>query len=102
MKPLAVAFIALRVLTALLVDTYFSPDEFWQALEVAHFQVFAPDEFRLALQNTSAVAHATRTSVGYLTWEWRHMIRGSVYPQIFSTLYWLLRSCGMDTRWAVC
>lgn len=32
--------LALRILNALLVRTYFNPDEHWQALEVAHRLVF--------------------------------------------------------------
>lgn len=32
--------LALRIVNALLIQTYFNPDEHWQALEVAHRMVF--------------------------------------------------------------
>jgi phosphatidylinositol glycan class B len=34
------ALVAARVIGALLVVTYFNPDEYWQSLEVAHRWVF--------------------------------------------------------------
>lgn len=34
------ACLAFRLLNAILVRTYFNPDEHWQALEVAHRMVF--------------------------------------------------------------
>ncbi|ORY52951.1 hypothetical protein BCR33DRAFT_711359, partial [Rhizoclosmatium globosum] len=43
--------------------TFFSPDEYWQSLEVAHEYVFG---------------------YGYLTWEWTHKVRGFTHPMLFA------------------
>ncbi|KAG6421217.1 hypothetical protein SASPL_117767 [Salvia splendens] len=55
-----------RIINSLLVQTYFNPDEHWQALEIAH-----------------------RISFGYghLTWEWEKGIRSYLHPLIFAALY---------------
>jgi GPI mannosyltransferase 3 len=37
---IAAVCLALRVINALLIRTTFSPDEYWQSLEVAHRIVF--------------------------------------------------------------
>ena len=39
-KTLLLGLIALRVTNALLIQTYYVPDEYWQSLEVAHNMVF--------------------------------------------------------------
>jgi GPI mannosyltransferase 3 len=92
-----VRLVAIRIITALVVNTYFSPDEFWQSLEVAHYQVFHPELFRATLE----AQRLTPQLSGYLTWEWIHRIRSSVYPQIFSLLYYALYFFGFDTPWMV-
>ena len=67
--------LSFRLLCALLVQTYFSPDEYWQSLEVAHSMIFG---------------------YGCLTWEWREKIRGILHPLIFAALYKVLKVCSLD------
>ncbi|KAF8033804.1 hypothetical protein BT93_C0153 [Corymbia citriodora subsp. variegata] len=70
--------LAVRVLNSLLVQTYFNPDEHWQALEVAHRIAFG---------------------YGHLTWEWKKGIRGYLHPMIFALLYKVLAVLGLDKPW---
>lgn len=67
--------LAVRVLNSLLVQTYFNPDEHWQALEVAHRIAFG---------------------YGHITWEWKKGIRGYLHPMIFALLYKVLAVLGLD------
>lgn len=67
-----------RMLNSLLVQTYFNPDEHWQALEVAHHITFG---------------------YGHLTWEWKRGIRSYLHPSIFSFLYKGLSFLTLDTPW---
>ncbi|XP_060065292.1 GPI mannosyltransferase 3-like [Ylistrum balloti] len=76
-KTIFLGLIALRVCNALMIQTYFVPDEYWQSLEVAHKIVF---------------------DYGYLTWEWRQGIRSYFYPTIFAFLYKILAVLGLDYR----
>lgn len=57
------------------IQTFFVPDEYWQALEVAHNKVFG---------------------YGYLTWEWKKCIRSYTYPGLISLLYYLLKWIKLD------
>ncbi|PON99261.1 GPI mannosyltransferase [Trema orientale] len=68
--------LAFRLVNALLVQTYFNPDEHWQALEVAHRITFG---------------------YGHLTWEWKKGIRSYLHPLIFALLYKVLALLGLDT-----
>ncbi|KFK25717.1 hypothetical protein AALP_AA8G150500 [Arabis alpina] len=68
--------LAFRVVNALLIQTYFNPDEHWQSLEVAHRTVFG---------------------YGYLTWEWKRGIRSYLHPMLFAFLYKVLDLTGLDT-----
>ncbi|PRQ37646.1 putative hexosyltransferase [Rosa chinensis] len=70
--------LAFRMLNALLVQTYFNPDEHWQALEVAHRITFG---------------------FGHLTWEWKKGIRSYLHPLLFAFLYKVLALLGLDTPW---
>lgn len=70
--------LAFRVANALLVQTYFNPDEHWQALEVAHRIAFG---------------------YGHLTWEWEKGIRSYLHPMPFALLYKVLAFLGLDTPW---
>ncbi|XVF47802.1 hypothetical protein PTKIN_Ptkin03bG0140200 [Pterospermum kingtungense] len=65
-----------RMLNALLIQTYFNPDEHWQALEVAHRITFG---------------------YGHLTWEWEKGIRSYLHPMLFALFYKLLALLGLDT-----
>lgn len=71
--------VCFRLVDALLVRTYFNPDEYWQSLEVAHHMAFGH---------------------GHLTWEWQPgaRIRGFAHPLVFAALYRLLALLGLDTR----
>lgn len=55
--------IVFRTLNAILVQSSFVPDEYWQSLEVAHRMVFG---------------------VGHLTWEWTLAIRSAAMPAMFA------------------
>lgn len=70
--------LAFRIANSLLTQTYFNPDEHWQALEVAHRIVFG---------------------YGHLTWEWRKGIRSYFHPLVFAVLYKVLALFGLDTPW---
>lgn len=67
-----VGLVLFRLVNALLVQTSFVPDEYWQSLEVAHYLVYGQ---------------------GHLTWEWTEHIRGYLHPLIFAAqlkgLHWL-------------
>ncbi|XP_067929021.1 GPI mannosyltransferase 3-like [Watersipora subatra] len=69
-----------RLMSCLVVQTYYVPDEYWQSLEVAH---------------NHAYGH------GYLTWEWTAKIRGYLYPSIFTMLYKALDLLGMDSFFTI-
>ena len=78
MRPGQVAFIALavRVSQALLTQTFFQPDEYFQSLEVAHRAVFG---------------------YGQLTWEWSidEPIRSILFPSLWIPLYFFLSITGL-------
>mmetsp|Transcript_4377 Transcript_4377/g.10830 ORF Transcript_4377/g.10830 Transcript_4377/m.10830 type:complete len:548 (+) Transcript_4377:133-1776(+) len=65
-----------RVLNALLIRTFFNPDEYWQSLEVAHHAVFG---------------------YGSLTWEWEEELRGFLHPFLFAVPLQILRWFGCAT-----
>ncbi|XP_020115189.1 GPI mannosyltransferase 3-like isoform X1 [Ananas comosus] len=65
-----------RFANALLVQTYFNPDEHWQSLEVAHRIVFG---------------------YGHLTWEWKQGIRSYLHPLLFALLYKIMAFLRLDT-----
>ncbi|XP_023535348.1 GPI mannosyltransferase 3 [Cucurbita pepo subsp. pepo] len=75
-NKLFVLCLAFRFANALLLQTYFNPDEHWQALEVAHRIAFG---------------------YGHLTWEWKRGIRSYFHPLPFACLYKLLAILGLDT-----
>ncbi|XP_078443491.1 alg9-like mannosyltransferase family isoform X2 [Wolffia australiana] len=64
-----------RIVNSLLVQTYFNPDEHWQALEVAHRVAFG---------------------YGHLTWEWKEGIRSYLHPMVFLLLYKILYFLHLD------
>ncbi|XP_031394344.1 GPI mannosyltransferase 3 isoform X2 [Punica granatum] len=70
--------LAMRAVNSLLVQTYFNPDEHWQALEVAHKIAFG---------------------YGHLTWEWKEGIRSYLHPMVFALLYKVLALLGLDKPW---
>ncbi|XP_060570497.1 GPI mannosyltransferase 3-like [Ruditapes philippinarum] len=76
-KTLLLSLISLRLVNSLLIQTSFVPDEYWQSVEVSHNMVFG---------------------YGYLTWEWKHGLRGYLYPSVFAVFYKLLALFGLDNR----
>lgn len=70
-----VLFVLVRLLSVVIVQTWFVPDEYWQSLEVAHKLAF---------------------NYGYLTWEWVLGIRSYVQPLIISFVYKILQFCYAD------
>lgn len=75
-RRIFVTCLALRMANSLLVQTYFNPDEHWQALEVAHRITFG---------------------YGHLTWEWKKGIRSYLHPMVFAFLYKILALFHLDT-----
>lgn len=73
-KRLLLVLISLRMLNALTIKTFFQPDEYYQSLEPAWKSVFG---------------------YGELTWEWKEGIRGFLYPSIFASLWWILKTLGV-------
>jgi phosphatidylinositol glycan class B len=69
--------LAIRATIALATRTFFQPDEYFQALEPAHFLVFG---------------------YGDLTWEWTSNppIRSILYPALTAPVYWLLKILRLD------
>ncbi|KAI9500144.1 Alg9-like mannosyltransferase family-domain-containing protein [Coemansia spiralis] len=69
------SLLVFRLLNVCIVQTFTHPDETWQSLEVAHHAVFG---------------------YGFITWEWRHALRGSAYPMLFALVYKLLLLLRLD------
>lgn len=67
-----------RVINALSIKTYFNPDEYWQCLEIAHYDVFG---------------------YGHKTWEWTQewKIRSYSHVSVISLLYFLQKLLHLDT-----
>ncbi|GFN13104.1 glycosylphosphatidylinositol anchor biosynthesis [Aspergillus tubingensis] len=61
--------VAFRLVNAWTVRTFFQPDEFFQSLEPAWRAAFGDD-------------HAP-----WITWEWRHQLRSSLHPLLFTAVY---------------
>ncbi|KAF2209071.1 glycosyltransferase family 22 protein [Cercospora zeae-maydis SCOH1-5] len=64
-----VALLIFRIINSQLVQTFFQPDEYFQALEPAWRIAFGPD------------------SGAWITWEWREGLRTSVHPYLFAAAY---------------
>ncbi|KAI9325134.1 Alg9-like mannosyltransferase family-domain-containing protein [Obelidium mucronatum] len=76
-----IIILGFRIYNSLLIKTFFSPDEYWQSLEVAHEYVFG---------------------YGYLTWEWTYRVRGFTHPMLFAAVYKVLQLSGLDdTEWII-
>ncbi|KAJ9540669.1 hypothetical protein OSB04_027175 [Centaurea solstitialis] len=76
LKKIFLLCLIFRMINSLFVQTYFNPDEHWQALEVAHRVTFG---------------------YGHLTWEWAKGIRSYLHPMIFAALYKVLSVLHLDT-----
>nr|XP_043629540.1 mannosyltransferase APTG1 isoform X2 [Erigeron canadensis] len=75
-KKILLICLVFRMINSLFVQTYFNPDEHWQALEVAHRVTFG---------------------YGHLTWEWKKGIRSYLHPMLFAVLYKVLSFLHLDT-----
>ncbi|CRK99265.1 CLUMA_CG012689, isoform A [Clunio marinus] len=76
MKKVLFFLIIVRIFSVYLVQTFFSPDEYWQSLEVAHKIIYG---------------------YGHLTWEWSQGIRSYLHPVIISILYKILAVLKFDS-----
>ncbi|CAI9782990.1 unnamed protein product [Fraxinus pennsylvanica] len=76
LKKIFMLCLVTRMINSLLVQTYFNPDEHWQALEVGHRITFG---------------------YGHLTWEWKKGIRTYLHPVLFAALYKVLAFFHLDT-----
>ncbi|KIW72412.1 hypothetical protein PV04_00608 [Phialophora macrospora] len=63
--------IAFRLMNALTVQTFFQPDEYFQALEPAWQWAFGKD------------------AGAWITWEWKHYLRSAIHPAVFGICYQL-------------
>lgn len=68
-----------RILNAVLLNTYFDPDEYWQWYEPALYLL------KRSFQNSARILPEP-----YLTWEWREGIRSWFYPSILALLWKVL------------
>ncbi|KAI9671551.1 MAG: hypothetical protein M1817_003603 [Caeruleum heppii] len=66
--------VAFRLANALIIKTFFQPDEFFQALEPAWAIAFGEQ------------------SGAWITWEWRHQLRSYMYPALFAAMYRMCRT----------
>lgn len=71
---------AFRIANALLLQTYFQPDEFWQGVEPAHAFVFG---------------------YGGLTWDWVYFLRSSWQPMAYAAVYTACDKLGLGHDWIV-
>ncbi|ETI28974.1 hypothetical protein G647_01426 [Cladophialophora carrionii CBS 160.54] len=63
--------LAFRLVNALIVQTFFQPDEYFQALEPAWQWAFGKE------------------AGAWITWEWKHHLRSAIHPAIFGICYQL-------------
>ncbi|KAI3643872.1 hypothetical protein MP228_010036 [Amoeboaphelidium protococcarum] len=88
--------LAWRLLNALIIQTFFSPDEYYQAIEPAYLKAFYPDQFQDFVSNKSYQQGFTG-----VTWEWSQQIRSPVMVYVLSLLYRLLQLVNLDSRWMI-
>ena len=77
-RPNFFYLVLFRVLNALVVDTYFNPDEFWQGPEIAHKIVYG---------------------YGHATWEWSARLRGYAHPLLYAAVYAAGDAVGLRSAW---
>ncbi|EKD14030.1 uncharacterized protein L3040_007963 [Drepanopeziza brunnea f. sp. 'multigermtubi'] len=65
-----IMLLALRFINALVVRTFFQPDEYFQSLEPAWQMAFGPQ------------------SGAWITWEWHRQLRSSLHPALFAVVYY--------------
>lgn len=79
-STLFILLFVFRMANAVLIRTWFDPDETWQSLEVAHRLVFGN---------------------GALTWEWSKGIRSALHPVMFASVYRLIQIMGFEHTSAI-
>ena len=67
--------LCLRIFNALTICTFFQPDEYYQSLEPAWNVVYG---------------------YGEITWEWKEVIRGFMYPSIFAIAWRICKLLGIE------
>lgn len=73
---LTLSIFSFRLVNALLCQTFFQPDEFYQSQEVAHRLVFG---------------------YGFQSWEWREArLRSPLHPLLLVPVYWTLKILGLE------
>ncbi|KAK1779230.1 Alg9-like mannosyltransferase family-domain-containing protein [Copromyces sp. CBS 386.78] len=68
-KDVLTLLLVFRFINAIVLRTFFQPDEYFQALEPAWNMAFGDQ------------------SGAWLTWEWQHQLRSSLHPAIFGVAY---------------
>ncbi|KAI6715107.1 GPI mannosyltransferase 3 [Diplocarpon mali] len=68
-KDIWLMLLTFRCINALLVRTFFQPDEYFQSLEPAWQMAFGPQ------------------SGAWITWEWHRQLRSSLHPALFAGVY---------------
>lgn len=86
--------------TSLLSQTFFQPDEFFQALEPAHHLVFGYGQLTWEWRNLPGLAEdelgqLPRWKQVLLEWSGRRL-RGWLWPSVFAVLYWALKTLRLD------
>ena len=84
-----------RLANAVLVRTYYVPDEYWQAVEPAHALVFP--EHHQHHPHHHQHHHPAGGDSG-LTWEWRAGLRSYLHPLLFAFPMAVLKLAGSDSR----
>lgn len=80
MVNLFLKLLAIRLVNSLTMATFFQADEYWQALEPAHWWVFG---------------------YGGLTWEWELGLRSALHPLIYTVPYYIVQALGLDYNWII-
>lgn len=120
LKKIFVLCLVTRMINSLLVQTYFNPDEHWQALEVGHriafgytfnqklnfpnvvslfFPFFSLSFLSFEMDFIIIIIFYIGCRYGHLTWEWKKGIRTYLHPVLFAALYKVLAFSLLDTPW---
>lgn len=90
----------LRLLSVIAVQTFFSPDEYWQSTEIGHKLAFGwvqPTLSLLAWSWQRTLSNRISSSYGHSTWEWKKGIRSYLYPALVSVIYKILALLKQDS-----
>lgn len=80
MIDLFLKLLGFRLTNAIVIGTFFQADEYWQALEPAHWWVFG---------------------YGGLTWEWEQGLRSALHPLLYTVPYYVVKWLHLDYDWFV-